>query len=327
MSDIDKVFKASVKKQFEGIEIFNAKEMPKVRSNSTGSLKLDIMLHNPIYNGSLIEIYGNSGSGKTTLSLSILNQAILKNPNRKIFYFDQERRLQLSLIQTFPLLVDKLEIIRAPDGLQALNLLELYLRQYPEAIAVVDSVDSLLPEGDKNIGDERVGGLPMLMSKACRKLIVAASITGGVVIFLNQLRSKIGTYGNPETGSGGNALKFYANQRINLKDTTKDCQIKDDNGNVIGQIVRFFIQKNSVAPSYSSGEFPILYGKGVDIVDEVVDLACDLALLQKEGGYILIDGKKRPPKTVKDMVRSDPVLLESLSKQIRDLYPETFLNG
>ncbi len=301
---------------------------PPVVPNFTGSLKMDILLHGPFFEGGIIELFGENGSGKTTLALSVLNEAAKKG--KRLLYIDQEHRLRDTLLSTFPRLKTPgvVEIVRAPTGEEALQIANLWLSQFPGSIVVVDSVDSLLPDNGKDIGEAQVGGLPRLMSDACRKLTRTCAQAGSTVIFLNQIRNKIGGYGNPDTTSGGKALPFYVSQRIQLMPITAASRIKDANGNIIGHKARFKVIKNSVTVPFVEGEFPLIYGKGVDCVDELVELACDLDVLHKDGNYIAIDEdgeiKKRPPKTVKDMMRADPEFYNSTLEGVRDLYPEIF---
>lgn len=318
------VFKKALKKQFEEAKFYTGEELPPVIPNFTGSLKLDILLQGPFFEGAIVELFGESGSGKTTLALSVLNEALSKG--KKLLYLDQEMRLRDTLLATFPKLKDGLEIIQAPNGNQALQIAELWLRQFPGSIVVIDSVDALLPDADKdkNIGDAKVGGLPRLMSDACRALTKTCATVGSTIIFLNQIRNKIGGYGNPDTTSGGKALPFYASQRIQLMPITAATRIQDANGNIVGHRARFKIVKNSVTVPFVEGDFPLIYGKGVDVVDELVDMASDLDVLHKDGNYILIEDKKRPPKTVKDMMRSDPEFYTRILEEVRALYPETF---
>lgn len=324
------IFKKTLQKQFEDTKFITGEDLPPVVPNFTGSLRLDIMLHGPFFEGAIVELFGESGSGKTTLALSVLNEAVLNNPDKKLLYVDQEMRLRDTLLATFPLLKDKIEIVQAPNGTAALKVVELWIKQFPGSIVVIDSVDSLIPEtiSANDIGDAAVGGLPRLMSDACRRLTRACAMANGTVIFLNQIRNKIGGYGNPDTTSGGKALSFYASQRIQLLPINKDGRILDSNGNIIGHRARFKVAKNSVTVPFVEGEFPLIYGKGIDKVDELVDLACDLGVLNKEGNFIMLEwdgeSKKRPPKTVKDMMKADPALYSKVLGEVRALYPDIF---
>lgn len=325
------VFIKSLKKKFEDTQFSSGEEMKLPKGNSTGSLSLDINLSVPIYEGGMVEIYSNEGAGKTTLVLSILAQAAARG--KKVLFLDQEQALQSTLVDSFPSLRKPgvLELITAPTGDDALEIARLWLLQYPGSIVAIDSVDALLPDAtkDNKIGDAEVGQLPRLMSKACRRLKVTLGQSKSTMIFLNQQREKIGTYGDPNTTSGGKALKFYADQRIELMDITAKTRIINEEGNQIGHVVRFKIIKNKIAPPFVKGEFPLIYGKGIDQVTELVTLASDLGILPMEGKYILVDNtkgvqvKKHPSEIVK-MMKMDPAYFEETLTSLKEMFPETF---
>lgn len=322
----------SLKKKFadktgyESVQFVDAVDLKRPKPNYTGSLKLDINLGIPIARGRLVELYGNPGSGKTTLALSICAQAVADG--RRALFIDQERCLSKDVVMMFPALSDRLlfKVATADSGDKALRLAEAWALQWPECVIVVDSVDSLLPERTegKDIGESDVGSLPKLMSQACRKIKDACALSGSAVIFLNQLRSNIGGYGPPDTTSGGRALGFYTTQQIKLKDNAKSYQIKDANGNVIGHKVRFFIDKNKLSVPFVESEFPLIYGKGIDKEQELFDLASDAALLEQEGRKYVIDGKKRDPKTVVDMLKADPEFYATLLAEVKDAYSDVW---
>ena len=324
-------FMRSLKKKFEDTQFTTGEEIKLPKGNSTGSLSLDINLGVPIYEGSIVEIYSNSGAGKTTLVLSILAQAASKG--KKVLFLDQEQALQPTLVESFPSLRGKgvLEIITAPTGEEALQIAELWALQYPGSVVAIDSVDALLPgkTDQKDLGENDVGTLPKLMSAGCRKIMSAVGKSKSTVIFINQIRSKIGAYGDPDTTSGGRALPFYASQRIQLMDITANTRIKNDEGNQIGHLVRYKIKKNKVAVPFVEGSFPLIYGKGIDRYEELATLAGDLGVIPKEGKYYIVtntDGKevKKPHKTVVDMLRSDPAFYDEVLGDLMELYPETF---
>lgn len=326
-----KMFMRSLKKQFEDSQFHTGDELQLPEGNSTGSLSLDINLHIPIYCGSIVEIFSNEGAGKTTLVLSILSQGAKRG--KRLLFIDQEQSLQPTLVDSFPDLRKEgvLEIITAPTGEDALRIAELWALQYPGSVIAIDSVDALLPEqtDNKELGASDVGTLPKLMSAGCRKLKAAVGKSKSTIIFINQLRNKIGTYGNPDTTSGGKALPFYSDQRIQLMDITAKSRIMSDDGNQIGHIVRYKIVKNKVAPPFVSGEFPLLYGKGIDIYEELATMAGDLGVLARDGRYYLVENDKgetvkKPHKTVVNMLRADPEFYNKTLSEIKDLYPETF---
>lgn len=324
-------FMRSLKKQFEDSEFRTGDDLTLPQGNSTGSLSLDINLHVPIFEGGMIELFSNQGAGKTTLVLSILAEAAAKG--KKLLFLDQEQSLQPTLVDSFPALRKEgaLEVITAPTGEEALRIAELWALQYPGSVIAIDSVDALLPEqtNDKDLGASDVGTLPKLMSAGCRKLKAAIGRSKSTIIFINQLRSKIGAYGNPDTTSGGRALPFYADQRIQLMDITSATRIMGDDGNQIGHTVRYKVIKNKVAPPFVSGEFPLIYGKGIDRHDELATMAGDLGVIEKEGKYYVVPNAKgemvkKPHKTVVDMLRSDPEFYNTTLAALKEYYPETF---
>ena len=327
-----RAFMTGLKRKFEDTQFRTGGELRLPIGNSTGSLRLDIDLQVPCYCGSIIEIFSNSGAGKTTLVLSIMAEGAKKG--RKLLFIDQEQALQPTLVDSWPELRKEgiLEVITAPTGEDALALAELWALQYPGSIIGIDSVDALLPQQTegKAIGETDVGTLPKLMSAGCRKLQAAVGKSGSTVIFLNQMRSKIGSYGNPDTTSGGRALPFYSAQRIQLMDiTTKTRIMSEDGKNQVGHIVRYKIIKNKVAPPFLTGEFPLIYGRGIDVYDELATMVGDLGIIEKDGNYYLIENEegkkmKRPHKTFVNMLRADPDLYDSLLVELKSSFTETF---
>lgn len=314
------------KTQHEGVQFTDASELRDPGPNYTGSLKLDINLGIPIPRGRLIEIYGNPGSGKSTLALSIAANTVAAG--RKVLYIDQERCLSKEVVGMFPELSNRtlFQIATADSGDKALRLAEAWVLQWPESLVIIDSVDSLMPERteDKEIGESDVGSLPKLMSDGARRLSTSCGLSGSTVIFLNQLRSNIGGYGNPDTTSGGRALGFYTSQRIRLKDNAKTYMIKDESGNVIGHRVRFYIDKNKLDVPFVESEFPLIYGKGIDRELELFELASELAFLEKSGNMWVIDGKKRHGKQVVNLLKSDPDFYKNLLAEVKDSYSKTW---
>jgi recombination protein RecA len=324
-------FVKSLKKQFDDTQFHTGDELKLPKGNSTGSLSLDINLQVPIYEGAIVEVFSNAGAGKTTLVLSIMAEGAKKG--KRLLFLDQEQALQPTLVDSFPDLRKPgvLEIITTPTGEEALRIAEMWALQYPGSIIAIDSVDALLPEqtDEKELGSSDVGTLPKLMSAGCRKLKAAVGKSKSTIVFINQIRSKIGTYGNPDTTSGGRALPFYADQRIELMDIVKNTRIMSDDGHQVGHTVRYKIVKNKVAPPFIKGEFPLLYGKGIDIYDELATMAGDLGIIDKDGKYYLVPNAKgeivkKPHKTMVHMLRADPELYTSTLAELKELYPETF---
>jgi recombination protein RecA len=328
-----KAFMKTLKRQFEDAEVQTGKSLPLPKGNSTGSLSLDIDLKVPIYEGGIIEIFSNSGAGKTTLVLSIMSEAVQRG--KRVLFLDQEQALQPTLVDSFPQLMEEgaLTVMTLPTGEEALRCAEMWALQYPGSIIAIDSVDALIPKqtDDKDLGETDVGTLPKLMSAGCRKIMSAVGRSKSTVIFLNQLRSKIGTYGNPDTTSGGRALPFYSAQRIQLKDITTATRIMDTDGRQIGHTVRYKVVKNKVEAPFVEGEFPLIYGKGIDRYTELTTLAVDYGVLEKaeKGSYIMMPNAKgemvkKPPKTVANMLKADPGLYSKVLSEVKALFPETF---
>ena len=328
MSDDRDTFNAAVRKQFGDFSFKSINEKP--LGNLTGSIRLDVALGIPFPEGRIIEIFGNPGAGKTTLSLSVLEQAA-KN-GKEVQILDQEGKLDAGLVSIFPNLrkkyVDNKETaLRGDTGEAAFKIAELFLSSFPRSVLVIDSVDALIPEKvqEVDVGDPTVGGVARLMSAGCRRLKSVCEKSQSTVIFLNQIRSKIGGYGNPETTSGGNALKFYATQRIHLKDQTKGELIEDDEKHIVGQNVRFEIVKNGMAPPFVKGDFPLIYGVGIHASKELVDIACLIGAIDYDGKMITDkEGKKRHVKTFVSMVEADQALFTEIYKKVISEYPETY---
>ncbi len=327
----DKLFQKQLEKQFKDTQFCTADELQLPKGNSTGSLALDISLTVPCYEGSIVEVFSDSGAGKTTLVLSILAQAVKKG--KKVLFLDQEQALQSTLVESFPELrkPGALKVITATTGEAALCIAELWALQYPGCIIAIDSVDALLPAqtDSKAIGEADVGTLPKLMSGACRKLQAAVGKSNSTIIFINQVRTNIGAYGDPDTTSGGRALPFYAAQRIKLMNITNKTRIMNDDGDQIGHTARYKVIKNKVAPPFVAGEFPLIYGKGIDICEELVTLAGDFGILEMEKKYYLVPNAKgeivkKPKKTVVDMMKADPAFYAHVLLDLQALYPETF---
>jgi len=286
----------------------------------SGSLGLDIALGVGGYpRGRVIEIYGPESSGKTTLALHAIAEAQKKGGIAA--FVDAEHAFDRFYAQNLGVDVENL-IISQPDyGEQALEIVDNLIRSGAIDIVVVDSVAALTPkseiEGD--MGDSKMGLHARLMSQALRKLTASISKTNSTLIFINQLREKIGVmFGNPETTTGGNALKFYASQRLDVR---KSTAIKDSQGNVMGNKTRVKVVKNKVAPPFKVAEFDIMYGQGISKVGEILDKAVEFDIINKSGSWFSYGDTKlgQGRDAVKNIIADNPELMEELETKIYEV--------
>ncbi|MHA7878066.1 MAG: recombinase RecA [Bacteroidota bacterium] len=285
---------------------------------STGSLGLDLALGiGGIPKGRIIEVYGPESSGKTTLSLHCIAEA--QKGGGMAAFIDAEHAFDKVYAERLGIDVENLLISQPDNGEQALEIAEHLIRSGTIDIIVIDSVAALVPrselEGD--MGDSKMGLQARLMSQALRKLTGAISKTGCSCIFINQLREKIGVvFGNPETTTGGNALKFYASVRLDIR---RIAQIKDNNGDILGNRTKVKVVKNKVAPPFKVVEFDIIYGEGISKAGEIVDLGVALGIIQKAGSWFSYKENKlaQGREAVKALLQDNPELLDTLESQIR----------
>ena len=288
-----------------------------VEALSTGSLSLDFALGiGGVPKGRIIEIYGPEASGKTTLALHIVASA--QKSGGDAAYIDVEHALEPAYARALGVDIDSLLISQPDTGEQALDITESLVRSGAIDVIVVDSVAALIPraELEGEVGDTVVGMLARLMSQAMRRLAGAISKNNCTVIFINQLRQKIGVmYGNPETTPGGLALKYYASVRIDVR----RIETLKVNGEMIGNRTRAKVVKNKVAPPFREAEFDIMYGEGISKVSEIIDLAVKLELIDKGGAWFTVNGQRLQGKdAVKEYLTANPEYCDQLEQAIRD---------
>ncbi len=289
-----------------------------VEAIPTGSLSLDIALGiGGVPKGRIIEIYGPESSGKTTLALHILAEAQKRGGD--VAFIDAEHALDPTYARALGVDIDSMLIAQPDTGEQGLEICEALVRSGAIDVVVVDSVAALTPraeiEGD--MGDSHVGLLARLMSQALRKLAGSIAKTNCIVIFINQLREKVGVvYGNPEVTTGGRALKFYASVRMEVR----RIEALKNGSEVVGNRTRAKIVKNKVAPPFREAEFEILYGEGISKLGELVDLAVRLDLIQKSGSWFSMGEEKlgQGRDAVKKYLQDNPELAAKIEQEVRD---------
>ncbi|MFD3000264.1 recombinase RecA [Pontibacter toksunensis] len=285
---------------------------------STGSLGLDIALGiGGLPRGRVVEIYGPESSGKTTLTMHCIAEAQKKGGMAA--FIDAEHAFDRAYAQKLGIDTENLLISQPDNGEQALEIADHLIRSGAIDIIVIDSVAALVPKGELegDMGDSKMGLQARLMSQALRKLTGTINKTGCTCIFINQLREKIGVmFGNPETTTGGNALKFYASVRLDIR---RIGQIKESADNITGNRTRVKVVKNKVAPPFKVVEFDIMYGEGISKVGEILDLGVDLNIVQKSGSWFSYDGNKlgQGRDGVKQILLDNPELMEEIETKIR----------
>lgn len=288
-----------------------------VEALSTGSLSLDLALGiGGVPKGRIVEIYGPEASGKTTLALHVV--AAAQKAGGEAAYIDVEHALEPAYARALGVDIDSLLISQPDTGEQALDIAESLVRSSAVDVVVVDSVAALIPriELEGEMGDSVVGALARLMSQAMRRLAGAISKNGCTVIFINQLRQKIGVmYGNPETTPGGLALKYYASVRIDVR---RIETLKSGN-EMIGNRTRAKVIKNKCAPPFKEAEFDIVYGEGISKVGEIVDLGVKLELIDKAGAWYTVgDQRIQGRDGVKNYLMNNHEVCDKIEQQIRD---------
>ena len=286
---------------------------------STGSIGLDLALGvGGIPKGRVIEVYGPESSGKTTLAMHCIAEA--QKQGGLAAFIDAEHAFDKSYAEKLGIDTENLLISQPDNGEQALEITEHLIRSGAIDIIVIDSVAALVPraELEGEMGDSKMGLQARLMSQALRKLTGAISKSGCACIFINQLREKIGImFGNPETTTGGNALKFYASVRLDIR---RIGQIKESADNILGNRTKVKVVKNKVAPPFKVVEFDIMYGKGISKSGEILDLGVELEIIQKSGSWFSYDGNKlgQGRDAVKLLLEDNVELMDDLERLIKE---------
>lgn len=286
---------------------------------STGSLGLDIALGvGGVPRGRVVEIYGPESSGKTTLTLHCIAEA--QKQGGMAAFIDAEHAFDRTYAEKIGIDLKNLLVAQPDNGEQALEITEQLIRSSAIDIIVVDSVAALVPKAELEgeMGDSKMGLQARLMSQALRKLTGAISKTHCCCIFINQLREKIGVmFGNPETTTGGNALKYYSSVRLDIR---RIGAIKSSDGSILGNRTRVKVQKNKVAPPFKQVEFDIMYGEGVSKAGEIIDLAVELDIVKKSGSWYSYSDSKlgQGRDSVKNLILDNPELSDELETKIRN---------
>lgn len=315
ISQIEKQYgKGSIMKLGDNSAHMNVETIP------TGSLSLDIALGlGGLPKGRIIEIYGPESSGKTTVALHAV--AEVQKRGGIAGFIDAEHALDPAYAKNIGVNIDELYISQPDCGEQALEITETMVRSGAVDIVIVDSVAALVPKAeiDGDMGDSHVGLQARLMSQALRKLTSVISKSNCIVIFINQLREKVGVmFGNPETTTGGRALKFYSSVRMDVRRIESLKQA----GEVVGNRTRVKIVKNKVAPPFREAEFDIMFGKGISREGDILDLAADCGIVVKSGAWYAYNGDKigQGRENAKNYLRENPLVCEEIEAKVRDKF-------
>ncbi|MDH7515706.1 MAG: recombinase RecA [Bacteroidota bacterium] len=313
LEQIEKAFgKGSIMRMGDGV-------ISKVEVIPTGSISLDAALGiGGVPRGRIVEVYGPESSGKTTICLHIVAEA--QKRQGMAAFIDAEHALDIGYARKIGVDVANLLVSQPENGEQALEIVETLVRSNALDVIVIDSVAALVPKAEieGEMGDPTMGTQARLMSQALRKLTAAISKSRTTVIFTNQLRSKIGiVFGNPETTTGGNALKFYASVRLDIR--RKDV-IKDGTGNVIGNRVKVKVVKNKMAPPFREAEFDIFYNEGISRIGDLLDAGVEAGVIQKSGSWFAYENERlgQGREGVRKLLLENPDLLEKIEMRVKE---------
>ncbi len=312
-----------IQKQYGEGAIMNLSDAGKMKVETipTGALSLDLALGGGIPKGRIIEIFGPESSGKTTMTLHIASEC--QKLGGQVAFIDAEHALDPEYAQRIGLDLSNCTISQPSSGEEALEIAEMLVRSGAVDLIIVDSVAALTPKAEIEgmMGDSHMGLQARLMSQALRKLTSAVSKSKCTIIFINQIRMKIGVmFGNPETTTGGNALKFYSSVRLDIRRIAKVDMATDDGKEVTGNRVRVKVVKNKVAPPFRQAEFDIMFNEGISREGDILDLATDRNIVKKAGAfYSLNDGTKIGQGRLKaiDYLREHPEAAEEITRQLK----------
>ena len=321
VSSVDNAI-SQIQRQFGkgSIMRLGSKEIENIPVISTGALSLDIALGvGGLPKGRITEIYGPESSGKTTLALQVVAEA--QKIGGSAAFIDAEHALDVSYAKRLGVDIDNLLISQPDFGEQALEIAEILIRSNGVDVIVIDSVAALVPKAeiDGNVGDHHVGLQARLMSQAMRKFTGVLNRSNTVLIFINQIRMKIGVmFGNPETTTGGNALKFYSSLRLDIR---KIGQIKEGN-DIIGNRTKIKVVKNKVAPPFKEAEFDIIYGEGISKVGDMLDLAATLEIVEKSGSWYSYKEERigQGRENAKRFLTDNPTMCTEIDTKVRLAY-------
>jgi recombination protein RecA len=305
------------------VMLMNEKSQEPMDVVSTGSIGLDVALGvGGLPRGRVIEIYGPESSGKTTIATHVIAEAQKKGGMCAII--DAEHAFDSAYAKKLGVDIDNLLISQPDYGEQGLEIADRLILSGALDVVVIDSVAALVPKGELEgeMGDSKMGLQARLMSQALRKLTATISKTNTICIFINQLREKIGVmFGNPETTTGGNALKFYSSVRLDIR---RMAQIKDGE-EAVGNRVKVKVAKNKVAPPFRVAEFDIVFGEGISKTGEIIDMGVELGIIQKSGSWFSYNSDKlgQGRDTVKQLLRDNPELSNEIEMKIREKIKET----
>ena len=315
LTQIEKAYgKGSVMKLGDSSANMNIETVP------TGSLSLDIALGlGGVPRGRIVEIYGPESSGKTTVALHMV--AEVQKRGGIAGFIDAEHALDPVYAKNIGVDIDNLYISQPDNGEQALEITETMVRSGAVDIVIVDSVAALVPKAeiDGEMGDSHVGLQARLMSQALRKLTAAISRSNCIVIFINQLREKVGVmFGNPETTTGGRALKFYASVRMDVR----RIEALKQGGEVVGNRTRIKVVKNKIAPPFKEAEFDIMFGRGISREGDILDLGVNLGIVQKSGAWFAYNDSKigQGRENAKNFLAENPQVMEEIEQKVREHY-------